>query len=76
MTKSIVCLLSIEFMLHTWIIVNRSLLDYEKLYDEMLAAIMICMMRSCPYSVFIDTSLSNHVVIILEFGFCLRTSEV
>ena len=76
MTKSIVCLLSIGFMLHTSIIVNRSLLDYDKLYDEMLASIMIFMMLPCPYFVFIDTSLSNYVVIILEFGFRLRTSEV
>ena len=55
---------------------EESLLAYEKLYDEMLAAIMIFMMLPCPYSVFIDTSLSNYVVITLEFGFRLRTSEV
>ena len=62
--------------LHTPIVVNGLLLVYEKLYDKMVVAMLILMMLSCSYSIFIDTSLSNYVVIILELGFRLRTSEV
>ena len=57
-------------------VVDRLLLDYEKLYDGNLVAMLIFMMLSCSYVVFIDTSLSNFVVIIIEFGIRLRTSEV
>ena len=72
MTKGTVCWLSIRLMLHTSIIVNRSLLVYEKLYDEMLAAIVIFMTLPCPYFVFIDTSLSDHVDMLFNIGFSLE----
>ena len=34
------------------------------------------MMPSCPYCIFIDTSISTHVDIFFDIGFRLRTSEV
>jgi hypothetical protein len=41
-----------------------------------IAVIIMIMMVLCPYFVFIDTSLSKHVDIIIYIGFRLRTSEV
>ena len=41
-----------------------------------VAAIRMIMMPSCPYFIFIDTSISKHVDIFFDFGFRLRTSEV
>ena len=34
------------------------------------------MMPSCPYFIFIDTSISKHVDAFSDIGFRLRTSEV
>ena len=41
-----------------------------------IAVIIMIMMLLCPYFVFIDTSLSKHVDMIIDIGFRLRTSEV
>ena len=41
-----------------------------------IAVIRMIMMSSCPYFIFIDTSISKHVDIFFDFGFRLSTSEV
>lgn len=41
-----------------------------------VAITIINMMLLRPYIVFINTSLSKHVDMFFDFGFCLRTSEV
>ena len=41
-----------------------------------VAVIRMIMIPSCPYFIFIDTSISKHVDIFFNFGFRLRTSEV
>ena len=41
-----------------------------------VVVIRMIMMPSCPYFIFIDTSISKHVDIFFDFGFRLRTSEV
>ena len=41
-----------------------------------VAVIRMIMMPSCPYFIFIDTSISKHVDIFFDIGFRLRTSEV
>ena len=41
-----------------------------------VVVIRMIMMPSCPYFIFIDTSISKHVDMIIDFGFRLRTSEV
>ena len=38
----------------------------KKFYDKVVAVMIISMMLPCPYFVFIDTSLSNHVDITTE----------
>ena len=71
MTENEVC----EPYLILWIDCYLSMRNYimESLY---VAAIRMIMMPSCPYFIFIDTSISKHVDIFFDFGFRLRTSEV
>ena len=56
---------------------NRLLLKHRKSYDNMyiyiyVAVIRMIMMPSCPYFIFIDTSISKHVNIFFDFGFSLE----
>ena len=48
----------------------------KSLMFKFVVVIIINMMLLCPYFVFIDTSLSKHVDMFLDFGFRLRTSKV
>jgi hypothetical protein len=43
---------------------------------KFIVVIIMIMMLLCLYFVFIDTSLSKHVDMIIDIGFRLRTSEV
>ena len=40
-----------------------------------VAVIRMIMMPSCPYFIFIDTSISKHVDIVFDFGFSLEVKR-
>ena len=66
LTEDIVCWFLIEFLLYTlivWWTVTYSWEVYDASYMfNFVVVIIINMMLLCPYFVFIDTSLSKHVV--------------
>ena len=80
LTENIVCWFLIEFLLYTsivWWSVTYSWEVYDKsLMFKFVVVIIINMMLLCLYFVFIDTSISKHVDMFFDFGFCLRTSKV
>ena len=74
LTENIICWFLIEFLLYTSI-VWWTITYWWEVYDKspmfnFVAAIIINMMLLCPYFVFIDTSLSKHVDMFFDFGFC------
>ena len=74
MTEIIVCRSPIRFMIYTfalWIDHHLNISNHmtKSIY---VAVIRMIMMPSCPYFIFIDTSISKHVDIFFDFSFSLE----